>query len=645
MSASPVHACLAMAHADRGAELTMLRVRMQIAIVDNSRPLATRSDPRCIMSVVDSTLFLVESPRNRDSQEKGPTSTATATATATATTNTQTFTQPSCHSMVPQHHHHLTKFAFLLSSARSEGSDVEPVVGLNHDIQMAACFSSSCRIKPLIADTKVEQSVPCIASSSLSMHGGTKATPLQGGEEGIAITKESLLDKAALNMATPFFTTPTTATYTAKTILMNIITTFETLIDSRLRSVASQIVLNSRTSVGENKYSKILLRLLSPSLRPVRVATVITRFMTIPENENDRNELQLTTTSNSFEEMMLSITLSFKVVLDIKVFGEVSTIELSCPVTISGTFDIHDTDGLLTSVDIVFDTDHLLRAMIDQARLVVKLAVTKAAATSVNVVKLYNAKREPKTKTTSPISKKTITADFSGAASAMSLNSLTTNSLLGSSVLLETLTSLDSKALGSLFSSFSTISKQQQQQQQQQHQLQMRSGSAVAVEKGVLRESSYGLRTNTGQRKNSNSSPTISTTNATFDLKNDTAATNSGNITTVRFQLSKIPSPSTTPITCNLTTCHEEHVSSTSTSTQPSLLQQPHSHQQRETSNGNVHAGLFSWLQNDSMFLTDDKIEEANGADVKRELARSLVPMPLRFFRAATDAGDLRYNG
>ena len=542
----------------------------------------------------------------------------------------------------PQHHYHLTKFAFLLSSARSEGSDVEPVVGLNHDIQMAACFSSSCRIiKPLdlIADTKVEQSVPCIASSSLSMHGGTKATPLQGGEEGITITKESLLDKAALNMATPFFTTPATATYTAKTILKNIVTTFETLIDSRLRSVASQIVLNSRTSVGENKYSKILLRLLNPSLRPVRVATVITRFMTIPENENDRNELQLTTTSNSFEETMLSIPLSFKVVLDVKVFGEVSTIELSCPVTISGTFDIHDTDGLLTSVDIIFDTDHLLRAMIDQARLVVKLAITKTAATSVNVVKLYNAKREPKSKTTSPISKNTITTDFFGDASAMSLNSLTTNSLLGSSVLLEPLTSLDSKALGSLFSSFSTISKLLLLL------LQMRSGSAVAVEKGVLRESSYGLQKNTGQRKNSNSSPTTSTANATFDLKNETAATNSGNISTVRFQLSKIPSPSTTTITCNLTTCHEEHVSSTSTSTQPSLLQQPHSHQQRETSNGNVHAGLFSWLQNDSMFLTDDKIEEANVADVKRELARSLLPMPLRFFTAATDAGDLRYHG
>ena len=489
----------------------------------------------------------------------------------------------------------------------------------------------------------MEQSVPCIASSSLSMHGGTKATPLQGEEEGITITKESLLDKAALNMATPFFTTPATATYTAKTILKNIVTTFETLIDSRLRSVASQIVLNSRTSIGENKCSKMLLRLLNPSLRPVRVATVITRFMTIPENENDRNELHLTTTSNSFEETMLSIPLSFKVVLDIKVFGEVSTIELSCPVTISGTFDIHDTDGLLTSVDIVFDTDHLLRAMIDQARLVVKLAITKTAATSVNVVKLYNAKREPKSKTTSPISKNTITTDFFGAASAMSLNSLTTNSLLGSSVLLESLTSLDSKALGSLFSSFSTISKQQQQQQQ--HQLQMRSGSAVAVEKGVLRESSYGLRKNTGQRKNSNSSPTTSTANATFDLKNETAATNSGNISTVRFQLSKIPSPSTTTITCNLTTCHEEHVSSTSTSTQPSLLQQPHSHQQRETSNGNVHAGLFSWLQNDSMFLTDDKIEEANVADVKRELARSLLPMPLRFFTAATDAVDLRYHG
>jgi hypothetical protein len=352
----------------------------------------------------------------------------------------------------------------------------------------------------------------------------------------------------------------------------------------------------------------------------------------------------------------LSIPLIFKTVLDIKVFGEVNTIELSCPVTISGTFDIHDTvAGLLTNVELVFNTEHLLRSMIDHARLVVKLAVTKAAATSVNVIQLYNAKREPKTKSTLPISKKTTTT----ATSTMSLNSLTTNSLFGSSVLLDTMTSLDPKALGSLFSSFS-----------QQHQLQKRSGSTVAVDKG---ESNYGLlknNTSTIQtiRKNSNSiSPTTSTANATFDLKNDTTTTtaiNSRNITsTVRFQTSKSPSPSTSPITCNLTTCNEDHVSSTSTcTTHPLLVQQAHSHHQQqlvpiqpqsqcqqsrdggETSNGNVHAGLFSWLQNDSMFLTDNQIEEANVADAKREIARSLVPMPLRFFTANTDIGDLRYQ-
>jgi hypothetical protein len=559
----------------------------------------------------------------------------------------------------PQHHHHLTKFAFLLSSARSEGSDVEPVVGFNHDIQMAACFSSSGR--------------QCIASSSLSMH-GTKATSLQQGRgEEKEVTKASLLDKAVLNMATPFFTTPTTATYTAKTILKNIVTTFETLIDSRLRSVTSQIVLKSQPSVTENKYSKILLLLLSPTLRPVRVATVITRFMIIPPPEKNENgncdELGILTTTttttttgerdSSSSVTELSIPLIFKAVLDIKVFGEVSTIELSCPVTISGTFDIHDTTaGLLTNVDIVFDTEHLLRHMIDHARLVVKLAVTKAAATSVNVIQLYNAKGEPKTTSTLPISNKTTTA-----TSTMSLNSLTTNSLFGSSVLLDTMTSLDPKALGSLFSSFS-----------QQHQLQKRSGSTVAVEKG---ESSYGLLTNNNStiqtiKKNSNSSsPTTSTANATFDLKNDTTTTtttaiNSRNISTstVRFQISKSPSPSTTPITCNLTTCNEDHVSSTSTcTTHPLLVQQPHSHHQQqlvsiqpqsqcqqpqdggETSNGNVHAGLFSWLQNDSMFLTDNQIEEANIADAKRELARSLVPMPLRFFTANTDISDLRYQG
>jgi len=52
---------------------------------------------------------------------------------------------------------------------------------------------------------------------------------------------------------------------------------------------------------------------------------------------------------------------------------------------------------------------------------------------------------------------------------------------------------------------------------------------------------------------------------------------------------------------------------------------------------GNIHQGLFHWIQDDEMFLTEEKIKEQNAIDEEQERRAREAPMPLRFFTAAAD--------
>lgn len=436
---------------------------------------------------------------------------------------------------------------------------------------------------------------------------------LQGGGGSGSGRKAAMLEMAAMNMSAPFYTTPDTVSSTAKTILKNIVTTMEELMDSRLRSTVSQLV---RKAGGVNN-SQLLFRLLSPSRKPIQVATVITRFV-IPDVTEDAQQQQAT---NSGEEM-LSIPLQFKAILDVKVFGEVSTVELSAPVTMSGKFaDQHD--GLLTAVDVSFDCMNLLQTMISQARQVVKTAVAKAAALSVQIAE-WHAKK----KAASLPSNSNPMMHSGTAASTMSLHSL-----LGSSISLSSLDSNCLTGLGNLFTSFS--SKQQLNKHQKN-----------SMSRGLLRNISQALANNNNKLGNfaNNANNGSSNANATFDFGNSNTQTNIMNragstASVVRF---KMPSTTHSP------PMHEPS-SNNCYNGQSSLHNQVHQQQQvlpqREPSpeeaesKGNIHAGLFSWLQDDKMFLTDEKIQEQNDADAELERQRREAPMPLRFFTAAEDLG------
>jgi len=312
---------------------------------------------------------------------------------------------------------------------------------------------------------------------------------------------------------------------------------------------------------------------------------------------------------------MLSIPLQFKAILDVKIFGVVSTVELCAPVTMSGKFDPQD--GLLAAVDVSFDCVRLLNTMIQQGRAVVKTAVTKAAALSVQIAEWHVRK-----KASSLIRKGQGLFNNDGTTTAAQQSQRSLHSLLGSDVSLCTMgNSLDGGAtLTSLFTSFPSVS----------HSNNNKGGVPVKPTKGLLRESSRGLWRN-GQR-NSNANATFEFGGGTNSNMNTLART-AGR---VQFQIPTTlkNSPNNTP---RMSSC-------TTNSSSSSLLSQQQAQQQEQeelqsADKGNIHQGLFSWLQDDKMFLTEEKIQEQNAADAEAERKMREAPMPLRFFTAAEDLG------
>lgn len=439
--------------------------------------------------------------------------------------------------------------------------------------------------------------------------------------------KAAMLEMAAMNMSTPFYTTPDTVSSTAKTILKNIVTTMDELMDSRLRSTVSQLV----NKAGGIHNSPLLFKLLSPSRNPIQIATAITRFV-VPDAEDGENNIankqQVVSGGGGGggpggTDELLSIPLLFKAVIDVKVFGEVSTLELSTPVTMTGKFDAHD--GLLTAVDVSFDCVNLLKTMISQARLVTKTAVTKAAALSVQIAEWDTKKK---------------------AANLANNSNLSLHSLLGSSI---SHGSLNSHCFPS-FSSLTQANSTNKELAKPQRNLSSKSS---------LRESRRGLL-KTYSRNNNNASALLNTHNSMNKLGGDPSKSNNANATfdfggnsmnrtsstgnVVRFQMPSDYSCAPTTSSCDTPTVNNGHggfcSSSTSSSSFPQDQQQQVQQQESpEEGKGNIHAGLFSWLQDDKIFLTEDKIKEQNAADEERERKLREAPMPLRFFSAAEDLG------
>ena len=179
-------------------------------------------------------------------------------------------------------------------------------------------------------------------------------------------------------MNSPIYTSssPSSVSSTPKTLLMNVIQSLNELIESRL----SRMILHLLKTGEEN--SRVVAHLVSPSRNAIKICTVVTRF----ESTSEPNQQKEAETD-----------MIFKAVLDVKIFGQVTTVEMASPVTFVGKFDENATvsaggeqlDGpLLSGVKIQFNCSALLQEMIGRARMLTKKAVKDAAALSFKILRI-----------------------------------------------------------------------------------------------------------------------------------------------------------------------------------------------------------------------------------------------------------------
>ncbi len=333
--------------------------------------------------------------------------------------------------------------------------------------------------------------------------------------------------------------------------------------DSRLRSTLSQLV--SRTG-GIGK-SHMILRLLSPSRRPIQVSTVVTRFV-LPACDDGESATQLFPTT---DDDTVYIPLLFKAMVGVKVFGESSTIEITCPVAMSGKFDCHD--RLLNAVDVCFDCVNLLQAIIDRARFVVKLAMTKAASLSVQIVKWHTKELES-----------------SGGSQIDYLGS-------GGASLQYPPGGLGAPPLNDVLHRYFSPASSAKSNKSDKH---------MVARNGVLRKSSFGaLRDNSDYNDRPTQAmsdrpddfPASTNANATFNLGGGTRLDNNDTI---------VPTGAASMVRFRSPPPQAEQIQ-----TQTPQRPRQEDFAPSDKVNCDIHPGLFSWLRNDdSIFPNDAEMEE-----------------------------------
>lgn len=237
------------------------------------------------------------------------------------------------------------------------------------------------------------------------MHGSHSSNGCNGNnEESTAAHQERL---ASLNMNSRIYTSadPQRICSTPKTLLMNVLQSMRELMESRMSRMILQLLKNTKGATTST--TSTMLYLLAPGRNAIKVCTVVTRFESADDDEDEEEDGELNMNSNSNEGLVTKMI--FKAVLDIKIFGEVTTVEICGPVSFIGKFlntNTNNNNGggndnptmsisacgkmsnapLLSSVDIKFNCIALLREMMDKARVIVKKAVTEAASLSVKIL-------------------------------------------------------------------------------------------------------------------------------------------------------------------------------------------------------------------------------------------------------------------
>lgn len=295
----------------------------------------------------------------------------------------------------------LASFAALLSSAETNGVGHAAPTSLTEFLAAADAGKDD-------HETRKAGSFP-----SMDLRNSASGTSSSSSSSGDL----SLQDAAALNLAAPLAADRDELEKVPARLLKNCSASFLKLVDSRLRSSVSALLRQiaklgtSDDSSGEgagggglsSSETGIIVKLLSQG-DPIKVTTVVTSFRVLPTETQTRSVGENGRDGRSSVRQDLTLPLIFEAVIDASALGKLVTVSLQAPGTITGSFpggggsDDNNgsgrSGGKLSHVKVTFDTLALLKSMMEQARSVVKKAVSRAATVAAAASKAARAKEE-----------------------------------------------------------------------------------------------------------------------------------------------------------------------------------------------------------------------------------------------------------
>jgi hypothetical protein len=179
--------------------------------------------------------------------------------------------------------------------------------------------------------------------------------------------------------------TKSTLVYAPEAMATNVSDSFSFLMDSRLRSW-TLLLLRHSLSTGDSESRTRLLRILSAN---VAVDAAETTLQTLPMPDS---------AACHPKEADVILPLLFETKISLTLQGKQETVVLRAPGTMSAYFgnnsitDIED----LQKVDVRLDTDIMLKAMVDQARLIIFKTVANATHTPLPLGVVSKAPGSPK---------------------------------------------------------------------------------------------------------------------------------------------------------------------------------------------------------------------------------------------------------
>ena len=172
-------------------------------------------------------------------------------------------------------------------------------------------------------------------------------------------TKAVLADAAASNLRATLTLNATEVETIPLTLLWNLSKSLLSMADSRLRSTVQALQARSSSSAR----SKLVLELLQER-NPIQLGTIVTSFRALDCSHHVAQQGQQ------------RIPLLFEGVIDLQVLGQMVTIQLQAPGTIQGSYvaEAHGFD----SVEVVLDTNALLKCMIQETKRLIRRTVSLA---------------------------------------------------------------------------------------------------------------------------------------------------------------------------------------------------------------------------------------------------------------------------